>query len=588
MGSNVYRKFLKLYSSLISLLMISMLLSSAALGQSWNNDKNSISGLLQGVEINQDITKSAVLNKVISVKMGSATVLEALEKVADQADLELIYNALDLESVSHRLTLNVEEMTVNQALWTILEDTGFRFAVSSHGQLVIMKSHDQDRMEKQRVEDYLQVTVTGQVVDNQTGEALPGVNVIVAGSEEETGSIIGTQTDLDGNYSINVPDGLHTLAFTYIGYQRLEVDIDGRSNIDIQLQQDIQMLDDVVVVGYAEQRQATLTGAVSRVNSEEITNIPVSQMSQSLQGRISGVTVTQNMGAPGSNTATIRIRGIGTLGNSNPLVLIDGVEGNINDINPNVVENISVLKDAASSSIYGSRAANGVILITTKRGDEQLGLNASYRSIVGFETPTNLPNLVDGEDYIRLTNESRTNENRAPVFDSAFVENYGQNRGSEEFPDTDWYQAAMNSYSLQQQHHITLSGGSGRFRVFGSLGYTQQDGLVANTDFRRYSVNVNTDYLISDKLTASTDISLIQGLQKQPSTGINALFRMMSEVPPIYNAQYSDGTWGEGWQGANPLARALDGGSQNTTNSTVQLITKLSYNPTDAIQLEAF
>src|SRR5690625_2958769 len=193
MGSNVYRKFLKLYSSLISLLMISMLLSSAALGQSWNNDKNSISGLLQGVEINQDITKSAVLNKVISVKMGSATVLEALEKVADQADLELIYNALDLESVSHRLSLNVEEMTINQALWTILEDTGFRYAVSSHGQLVIMKNPEYERMQRQ-FEDHLQVTVTGQVVDAQTGEALPGVNVIVVGSEEETGSIIGVTT----------------------------------------------------------------------------------------------------------------------------------------------------------------------------------------------------------------------------------------------------------------------------------------------------------------------------------------------------------------------------------------------------------
>src|SRR5690625_4025985 len=437
MGSNVYRKFLKLHRSFIPLMMISMLLSSAAPGQSWNHEKNSISGLLQGVEINRDIIKSAVLSEMISLKMSSATVLEALEAVADQADLELIYNAADLKPASRRLSLNVEEMTINQALWTILEGTGFRFAVSSHGQLVIMKQPGYESIERQ-VEGYLQETVTGRVLDAQTGEALPGVNVIVAGSEEETGSIIGTQTDLDGNYSINVPDGLHTLAFTYIGYQRLEVDIDGRSNIDIQLQQDIQMLDDVVVVGYAEQRQATLTGAVSRVNSEEITNIPVSQMSQSLQGRISGVTVTQNMGAPGSNTATIRIRGIGTLGNSNPLVLIDGVEGNINDINPNVVENISVLKDAASSSIYGARAANGVILITTKRGDEQLGLNASYRSIVGFETPTNLPNLVDGEDYIRLTNESRTNENRAPVFDSAFVENYSQNRGSEECPDTKW------------------------------------------------------------------------------------------------------------------------------------------------------
>src|SRR5690625_4582187 len=193
MGSNVYRKFLKLYSSLISMLMISMLLPSVAAGQSWSHEQNPISGLLQGVEINQDITKSEILNKEVSINMRSATVLEALEEIADQADLELIYNAVDMESANHRLTLNVEEMTINQALWTILEDTGFRYAVSSHGQLVIMKNPEYERMQRQ-FEDHLQVTVTGQVVDAQTGEALPGVNVIVVGSEEETGSIIGVTT----------------------------------------------------------------------------------------------------------------------------------------------------------------------------------------------------------------------------------------------------------------------------------------------------------------------------------------------------------------------------------------------------------
>src|SRR5690625_7835549 len=177
---------------------------------------------MHGIEINHNVTRTVMLNKIISIKIRSATVLEALEEVTEQAEVELIYNAVDLESVNHRLTLNVDYMTINQALWTMLEDTGFRYAVSSHGQLVIMKKQGFESSVRQDVEADLQITVTGQVVDAQTGEGLPGVNVIVEGSEEEKGSIIGTQTNLDGNYSINVPDGLNTLVFTYIGYRSEE------------------------------------------------------------------------------------------------------------------------------------------------------------------------------------------------------------------------------------------------------------------------------------------------------------------------------------------------------------------------------
>src|SRR5690625_4426770 len=517
MGSNVYRKFLKLYSSLISLLMISMLLSSAALGQSWNNDKNSISGLLQGVEINQDITKSAVLNKVISVKMGSATVLEALEKVADQADLELIYNALDLESVSHRLTLNVEEMTVNQALWTILEDTGFRFAVSSHGQLVIMKSHDQDRMEKQRVEDYLQVTVTGQVVDNQTGEALPGVNVIVAGSEEETGSIIGTQTDLDGNYSISVPDALNTLAFTYIGYQRLEVDVDGRSEIDVQLQQDIQMLDDVVVVGYGVQQEVTITGSVSSVDQSEISSIPTGDIASRLQGRVSGARITQNHGPSGGSV--VRIRGIGTIGNNNPLYVVDGVPVNdISGLDPNNIRSISILKDAGSSAIYGSRAANGVVVIATERGEFNSPLQVSFNARYGMQQVANQLDLLNVQELGEKKWQELRNDGISPgdagwgdlqygygsepvipdyIFPAGASEGdprtdeslynfgdpyYGITRANRK--GTDWLDEIFH-ISPVQEYSLQISGGSAatRYSITGS--YLNNQGILIHSGYER-------------------------------------------------------------------------------------------------------
>lgn len=491
--------------------MISMLLSSAALGQSWNNDKNSISGLLQGVEINQDITKSAVLNKVISVKMGSATVLEALEKVADQADLELIYNALDLESVSHRLTLNVEEMTVNQALWTILEDTGFRFAVSSHGQLVIMKSHDQDRMEKQRVEDYLQVTVTGQVVDNQTGEALPGVNVIVAGSEEETGSIIGTQTDLDGNYSINIPEGLNTLVFTYIGYQRLELDIDGRSEINVQLQQDVQMLDDIVVVGYGTQEATNLTGSIARASTEEINQVSTPTLGQSLQGKASGIFIKSRNAQPGENKTDINIRGFG-----DPLFIVDGqpVSAQIfQELNPNDIEELNVLKDAASAAVYGARAGNGVIIVRTKRGQVASSPQFSYKGDLGFQFITTIPDVLESYEWTRLRNYRDVNMGIAPSYTDEQLDLYYQHRNGtspEEYPNTNMFDMVLQDYAPQQNHNLSVSGGGENVRYYVAGNWFDQKGLMKSNDtnFDRRSVRSNLDISLSDKLDLGLDLSV--------------------------------------------------------------------------------
>lgn len=496
MGSNIYRKFL---SSFIPLFLISALLSSAASGQSWNYDQKSISGLMQGVEINQDVTRSALLNKIISVKIRDATVLEALEEVAEQAELELIYNAVDLESVNHRLTLNVDDMTINQALWTILEDTGFRYAVSSHGQLVIMRQQGFESTVRQDVEADLQITVTGQVVDAQTGEGLPGVNVIVEGSEEEKGSIIGTQTNLDGNYSINVPDGLNTLVFTYIGYQRLEVDVDERNEIDIQLQQDVTMLGDVVVVGYGVQRADEVTGAVSSVSSDNFVRGSVTDAGQLVQGRIAGLNIITPDANP-TSTSQINLRGITTLmASTEPLVLIDGVPGSISQVSPQVIESIDVLKDGSAAAIYGTRGTNGVILITTKRAEGDIPPTIEINSYMSTQTITRTLDFLNADEYREKTNQGFPG-----------MSDWGAS--------TDWLKE-VTQRPFTHNHDVSLMGGTTATNYTLSLRYSDQQGLMRKSDNRVIQPRLSVNHRMFDGLV---DINAnISGNQQTHFAGVN-------------------------------------------------------------------
>jgi TonB-dependent SusC/RagA subfamily outer membrane receptor len=250
-------------------------------------------------------------------------------------------------------------------------------------------------------QDQQNQTVTGDVTGADTGQSLPGANVVVKGTQ------IGTATDSDGTYQLTVPTRRDTLVFSFVGYQTREVPIDGRATIDVTLQPEAVAAEEVVVVGYATQQEREVTGAVSTVDGAELAEQPDVQVSSALQGNVPGVTVTQTSGQPGETEGTIRIRGTGTLGNANPLILIDGVEGSLNNIASSNIESVTVLKDAASAAIYGNRAPNGVILVTTKRGGGEI--SASYSASVGTRSATRQPEFVEGGEYMRLESMGATN-----------------------------------------------------------------------------------------------------------------------------------------------------------------------------------
>ncbi len=426
------------------------------------------------------------------------------------------------------------------------------------------------------------VTVSGTVID-ESGAGLPGVSVVLKGTTR------GTTTDNKGAYQLNVPDKSAVLVFSFVGYLSQEVTVGNQAAIDIKLQADTKSLSEVVVVGFGTQKKVNLTGAVSSVSSEEISRRPVGQTSSALQGLMPGVTVTQRSGRPGGDGGTIRIRGIGTLGGSSadPLVLIDNIEGSMNSIDPNLIESVSILKDAASASIYGSRAANGVILITTKRAKGNR-ISVNYNNYIGWQTPTNLPKMTNAIDHMLLTNEAYVNVGRAPLYGDDLIQKYRtEGPGNRDlYPDTDWQKEVLTGSGLQQSHFFSINGGSDKIRFLTSAGYLDQKGIIENSSFRRYTLRNNTDIQFSKKFSARADLQLVAATTLEPGRGSEDVFHWMNRIPANQVGINSNGTWGDGWNGDNPIAMSREGGTRRRNDPYVLLNAALVYKPAEWLTAE--
>lgn len=424
--------------------------------------------------------------------------------------------------------------------------------------------------------------IQGTVIDAETGAPLPGVNV-TAGATENSASPIGTSTDMNGEYEIQIPDNVNILVFSLVGYQRLEVEIDGRSEINVELSEDVQLMEDVVVVGYGTQAKEALTGSVGTIQGTEISEQASVSTSAALMGKVPGVQVTQNSGQPGSDQGTIRIRGTGTLGNANALVLIDGVEGNIDDVASSDIENISILKDAASASIYGSRAANGVILITTKRGRAQ-DFQVSYSGSVGYQSATDLPGFVDAGTFMRLENLGATNLGAEAIWSESFIQEWEGNHPSNEFPNTNWVDAVFTEPALQQRHNIGIAGGSENATYRGSLQYDDQNGEIKNFAFDRYNLRFNSDINATDKVSFIFDVNAVRTDQQEPTGGLELITRQTYRLPAIYLDKFSNGNFAPGFAPRNPVAQINAGGLATTEREIFRGKIGAIFEPVDGLQ----
>jgi TonB-linked SusC/RagA family outer membrane protein len=473
------------------------------------------------------------------------------------------------------LSVEIRNKTLEEALKICLKDLPLTYLIK-YGTVVIKRSGDGAKPPAPATgKDAPGKTITGTITDS-TGAALPGVSVGVKATSK------GVQTDVNGKFTINNMTEQDVLTISSIGYQTIQEPVKDQSVFHIRLSPTPKSLVEVVVVGYSTQKKVDLTGAVATVSGETLAARPVGQTSAGLQGTMPGVTITQGNGKPGGDGGTIRIRGWGTLKNPDPLVLVDGVEGSINNIDPNVIASVTVLKDAASASIYGSRAANGVILVTTKRGKSNK-LSINYNNYVGWQRATNLPALTNALDYMLLTNEAYKNSGRTPLYAESLLEKYRQqgNGSSDSLPNTDWQQAVLTGSGFQQSHFLTVNGGTEKVKMLMSVGYFNQKGLMEQSEFKRLTIRSNTDIIFSKKLNMQFDLQYISPVTTEPSAGADALFAYMNNISPNQLAINSNGTRGEGWVGNNPAASAKEGGISRNSAPWGSINTTLNYQPVE-------
>lgn len=390
-------------------------------------------------------------------------------------------------------------------------------------------------------------TIKGTVVDD-SDIPLPGVNIVVVGTTK------GTTTDFDGNFEIEADEG-QELRFSSIGFENQTIEVGAEREINVQMQEG-SVLDEVVVVGYGTQKKVNVTGSVAGISSEELSNRPVTNVTSALQGTMAGVTVQGTTGQPGRDGGNINIRGIGTLNNSDPMVLVDGVVASLNDVNPDDIESISVLKDAASASIYGSRAANGVVLVTTKKGKEG-SLRVRYNAYVGKQSVTRLPDYVNSWEQAEIFNQAQVNEGRPIKYTEEDIANFRNGNNSDEYPNTDWLDLLYQGNGVQQNHYISVDGGSEKTQFLMSFGYFNQNGVVEHSLNDRYTVNLNVSTKINKRLSVNGKVSMTRGVFKEPTnpyTGdFSQIMRQANRIGAMVPYQYSNGDYGFIADG-NPIA----------------------------------
>ena len=405
-----------------------------------------------------------------------------------------------------------------------------------------------------------QNTVQGKVTSADDGEALPGVNILVEGTTQ------GAVTDIDGNYTIQVGDG-ETLVYSFIGFTSVKEAVSGRSIINVVLQSDVSELQEVVVVGYGTQEERDLTSAISTLDAEELTKTPTSQAMQALQGKVAGVQIV-NSGAPGA-APTVRVRGVGSFeGDASPLYVVDGMFfDNIDFLNPNDIQSLSVLKDASASAIYGVRAANGVVVITTKSGDYDQKPQIVYDGYYGIQVPQNVIKMANTEQYVNYVNETGS------ATDIGFVNNafqqYGRSRINPNVPDvnTDWYSEIMSPATIQN-HSLSFNGGSEKTRYSISGGYFNQEGLLndlARDEYKRMNLRAKIDTKVNDWLTVGANLNTTISRQYVGEGG--AWFQSYFAVPilPVYDENNTDAS-------PYPLSNAQNLGYRNSQNPMYALL----------------
>ena len=425
------------------------------------------------------------------------------------------------------------------------------------------------------------ITASGQIKD-ATGAPLIGVSIVLS-----TDKTVGTITDFDGNFTINnVPQGAK-LIISYIGFKQITVD--AKEGLNIVMQEDTQALEEVVVVGYGTQKKVNVIGSIGMVDSKKLENRATSSVVSALTGQMPGVTITQKGGRPGTDTGTIRVRGVGSFGaEADALILIDGIPGNMSDINPADIQSISVLKDAATAAIYGARAANGVVLVTTKMGKEQK-VSVSYNGYVGWNRATDLLEFVDSWDYARLLNKA----DGVTRFTDEEIQAMKDGSRPDEFANDNTVDDVFSGNGFQTGHDISLSGGSEKAKYFASFGYLSQNGIVPHNNYSRYTGRLNLTSDLAKNLKLTVRLRGDRSTVKEPGiagsmdgNGMMLLIQNGLRFPGYKPAKLTNGNWGPGVKNFGTAQAWL--ASESFTKKPIMRLNasaSLDYTPIEGLKL---
>ncbi len=516
----------------------------------------------------------------MDIRMTNGTLVELFRQIQKATAYKVFYNdKMLLKSEKASVTINLNDASIPAILDEALKETSLSYRVSGR-QIAITPKNGQPALPassgalppavstgQQAVEVPAEKILSGTITDSN-GDPLPGATVLVKGTSR------GTTADAGGAFSIEADPGT-TLVVSFIGFYSREIKIQDQTTITIRLQEDVAGLDELVVVGYGAQKKINVTGAVSAIGSKELDSRPVTSVGSALQGLLPGVTVVNATALPGQNGGTIRIRGIGTLGDSNPLVVIDGIPGgNMNILNPDDIESISVLKDAASSSIYGVRGANGVIVVTTKKGKADSQPAIAYSGYLGIQTPTALPEFVGSPEYMALLNESQINVGRNPTYTDADIEIARNGSDPNYFANTNWIQEIYKKRTTQQNHNLSINGGAKNLNYYISYGYLKEGGLITgdNFDANRHNVRLRLNTTLLDRIVIDANLGYIDrgfsGSSESVATAGGPIYAA-HQILPLVPVRFTTGGWGYIGGQRNPVAVTTDGGTNKFTSQEI-------------------
>lgn len=455
----------------------------------------------------------------LNLKLNNVTVKQILNQIETESEFVFLYNLNELDE-NRKVDINIESATISQVLDEILRDQNLNYTI--YDRQIIIRAANNNGSWGQAVQPQ---NANGKVTGS-SGEPVPGVTVVVQGTNN------GTITDIDGSFALSNVSRGSTLVFSFVGMVTQQIRFEGQSVVNVKLVEETIGIEEVVAIGYGTMRKSDLTGAITQIKSDELAVASVSNPIQALQGRASGVAVLTN-NAPGSSP-TLRIRGSGSINAKNdPLYVVDGfplMNSDLNDINPNDIASMEILKDASSSAIYGSRGANGVVLITTKKGLKGKN-NLTVNSYVGVQTPERLADMLDRDEFIEFVNEAHTYSKGTPVYSSGNPAP-GYN--------TDWQDAIIRDRAILHEHSLTFDGGNDRTNYMLSGGIYSQSGLLPASGFDKYTFRNNLSHKFCNWLTVGSHMNFSYAIQNVRDNPTGNIFRFGWPTMPVKN---EDGSW---------------------------------------------